>query len=278
MISFGGGSPIDTAKAALHTLLTADGASPRDEGPTHIAIPTTLSAGEFTAVLGITDEETRVKRAISNARLVPRVVFTDPAVTLETPAWLWAASGVRALDHAVETIDAARQHPLSEAAASRGLAMLLEHLPASLTTTGAEQLEHRLQCQLGAWLSVFGLPNAGLANTKSCGDPPFAMSAPVVTSVLVNGTVPAASLTWGPSVDENAGEKDVERYVVWRRLSTTTDWGDPIVSIPAGSPTYVWTDASVVPGPPSNTYYYAVAAQDCSPALSPQALSGSVSF
>src|SRR5262245_6841543 len=123
VISFGGGSPIDTAKAAVHTLLSADGVSSTDEGPTHIAIPTTLSAGECTAVLGITDEATRVKRAVSDPRLVPRVVFTDPTVTLATPAWLWAASGVRALDHAVETIYAAGQHPLGEAAASAGPAM-----------------------------------------------------------------------------------------------------------------------------------------------------------
>ena len=172
LISFGGGSPIDTAKAAVHTLLAASGTSSADDGlrgPIHIAVPTTLSAGEFTAVLGITDEETRVKRAVSDPRLVPRVVFTDPTVTLETPAWLWAASGVRALDHAVETIYSARQHPLSDAAASRGLTLLLEHLPASLSTTGAEQLEHRLQCQLGAWLSVFGMPNAGLGLSHALG-------------------------------------------------------------------------------------------------------------
>ena len=170
VISFGGGSPIDTAKAAIHALLTADGkTSLTGDGPTHIAIPTTLSAGEFTAVLGITDEATRVKRAVSDPRLVPRVVFTDPTVTLETPDWLWAASGVRALDHAVETLYAARQHPLGEAAAARGLAMLLEHVPASLSTTGVAQLEHRLQCQLGAWLSVFGMPNAGLGLSHALG-------------------------------------------------------------------------------------------------------------
>ena len=170
VISFGGGSPIDTVKAAIHSLLIARGASPSsDDGPTHIAIPTTLSAGEFTAVLGITDERTRVKRAVSDPRLVPRVVYADPSVTVETPDWLWAASGVRALDHAVETIYAARQHPLGEAAASRGLAMLLEHLPASLSTTGSERLRHRLQCQFGAWLSVFGLPNAGLGLSHALG-------------------------------------------------------------------------------------------------------------
>ena len=170
VISFGGGSPIDTVKAAIHTLLIGDGGGhSTDQGPVHIAIPTTLSAGEFTAVAGITDERTRVKRAVSDPRLVPRTVYTDPTVTLETPPWLWAASGVRALDHAVETIYASRRHPLSEAAAARGLSMLVNHLPASLATTGAEQLEHRLQCQLGAWLSVFGVTNAGLGLSHALG-------------------------------------------------------------------------------------------------------------
>jgi alcohol dehydrogenase class IV len=170
VISFGGGSPIDTVKTAIHTLLTAGGGGDStDEGPVHIAIPTTLSAGEFTAVAGITDERTRVKRAVSDPRLVPRTVYTDPTVTLETPPWLWAASGVRALDHAVETIYASRHHPLSDAAAVRGLSMLVKHLPASLSTTGAEQLEHRLQCQLGAWLCVFGVTNAGLGLSHALG-------------------------------------------------------------------------------------------------------------
>ena len=170
VISFGGGSPIDTVKAAIHTLLIGDGGGhSTDQGPVHIAIPTTLSGGEFTAVAGITDERTRVKRAVSDPRLVPRTVYTDPTVTLETPPWLWAASGVRALDHAVETIYASRRHPLSEAAAARGLSMLVKHLPASLSTTGAEQLEHRLQCQLGAWLSVFGVTNAGLGLSHALG-------------------------------------------------------------------------------------------------------------
>jgi alcohol dehydrogenase len=168
VISFGGGSPIDTVKAAIHTVLGGRSSS-ADEGPTHIAIPTTLSAGEFTAVVGITDETTRVKRAVSDARLVPRTVFIDPTVTLETPAWLWAASGVRALDHAVETIYSPRHHALGDATASRGLSLLLRHLPAGLSTTGPVQLEHRLQCQIGAWLAVFGLTNSGLGLSHALG-------------------------------------------------------------------------------------------------------------
>jgi alcohol dehydrogenase len=170
VISFGGGSPIDTVKAAIHSLMTTGGPWPSDDdGPTHIAIPTTLSAGEFTAVVGITDEDTRVKRAVFDERLVPRTVILDPTVTLDTPAWLWAASGVRALDHAVETMYSPRHHPMGDALASRGLSLMLQHLPASLSAADADRLEHRLQCQIAAWLSVFGLPNAGLGLSHALG-------------------------------------------------------------------------------------------------------------
>jgi alcohol dehydrogenase len=93
----------------------------------------------------------------------------DPVMTLETPRWLWAASGVRALDHAVETIYSPRHHPLGDALASRGLSLLLRHLPDSLSTAGAAQLEHRLQCHIGAWLAIFGLPNAGLGLSHALG-------------------------------------------------------------------------------------------------------------
>ena len=72
VISFGGGSPIDTAKAAVYALLAGDRIAAGGKPPAHIAIPTTLSAGEFTAVAGITDEKTRVKRPVTDSRITAR--------------------------------------------------------------------------------------------------------------------------------------------------------------------------------------------------------------
>src|ERR1043166_4144063 len=163
LVSFGGGSPIDTAKMAVHAAL-------HDAPfPLHVAIPTTLSAGEFTSVAGITDDVTRVKRAVLDSRLAPRVVFTDPAVTVETPAWLWTATGIRALDHAIESSYSSRHHPLSDALASRAISLLLEHLAPSVRGTDPERLEHRAHCQLAAWLSVFGITNAGFGLSHAFG-------------------------------------------------------------------------------------------------------------
>jgi alcohol dehydrogenase class IV len=169
VISFGGGSPIDTAKAAVYAVISKGQTPFTGKPPAHIAIPTTLSAGEFTAVAGITDEKTRIKRPVSDSRITPRTVIADPTLTLETPTWLWAASGIRALDHAIESIYSVRHYPVSDAAASSGLTMLLQHLKPSLDITDPRVLEHRQECQLAAWMCVFGVTNAGFGLSHALG-------------------------------------------------------------------------------------------------------------
>jgi alcohol dehydrogenase len=179
-VSFGGGTPIDTAKGAANVLLggamarghdlyaTPAPANPAADFP-EIAIPTTLSAGEFTPFAGMTDEETRVKGGVGEPRLQPRVVILDPEVTVETPAWLWAGSGMRALDHAVEGAYSNRHTPISDALAARAIKLLNEHLKASLQTIGEEELYHRGQCQLAAWMSIFGALNTRFGISHALG-------------------------------------------------------------------------------------------------------------
>ena len=135
MISFGGGSPIDTVKVAAKRILDGSGSKGADAhtidiegamgaGATgsdliHIALPTTLSAGEYTPVGGVTDEAHHIKGGVADPRLQPRTIFLDPELTMETPAWLWAATGMRAVDHAVEASYSARHQPLTDALAAR---------------------------------------------------------------------------------------------------------------------------------------------------------------
>jgi alcohol dehydrogenase len=164
LVSFGGGSPIDAAKAAVYSRLTA-GTSAAAALP-HIAIPTTLSAGEFTAVAGITDDQSRVKHAVTDPRLAPRVVLLDPELSVATPGWLWAASGMRAIDHAVETLYSTFQHPVSSSQAASALRLLATHLVPSLDVT---RLDDRLHCQTGAWMSVQGIAYAGLGLSHALG-------------------------------------------------------------------------------------------------------------
>jgi alcohol dehydrogenase len=161
LISFGGGSPIDSAKVAIFKEV--------DRDLIHIAVPTTLSAGEYTPVAGVTDEATKVKSGVSDPRILPRSVINDPALTLATPDWLWASTAMRALDHAVEAAYSIRHHPLSDTLATKAISLLVANLKASMETTGAKQLEHRADCQMAAWFSIYGAMNTRFGLSHALG-------------------------------------------------------------------------------------------------------------
>jgi maleylacetate reductase len=117
-----------------------------------ITVPTTLSAGEFSAIAGVTDEHRRVKELFRHPLIIPRAVVLDPAITLHTPEWLWLSTGIRAVDHCVEGICSGEANPYADAQALHGLALLTRGLPRAKADPG--NLEARLDCQLGAWLSM----------------------------------------------------------------------------------------------------------------------------
>jgi alcohol dehydrogenase len=125
----------------------------------HIAVPTTLSAAEYTYGGGVTDETTRVKAGVYDPRVLPRTVINDPALTMDTPDWLWVSTGMRALDHAIECAYAIRHQPISDALAAKSIALLVQHLPASIRTQGEERLAHRGHLQFAAWYSIYGAMN-----------------------------------------------------------------------------------------------------------------------
>ena len=157
LISFGGGSPIDAAKIAALQLL---GDRPQDALP-QIAISTTLSAGEFTQFAGATDEKTRVKSIrAADPRVVPKIVVLDPEVTIATPTQLWASTGIKALDHAIEALWSVNPQPVTDALAMEAIRKLHRFLP--LSVQEPQNIEARGECQVAAWMSIFGLANVGV--------------------------------------------------------------------------------------------------------------------
>src|SRR5690606_22952187 len=119
---------------------------------------------------------------------------------------------------------------------------------------------------------VIWLPNAGQAQVRVCGDEPMFGSL-VTANVMDEEGVPVIEVTWFPAVDETGGEEDIVRYVVWKRLAGESSWGDPYLSVPAGSEasSYSHIDRDVQSG---QAYEYAVAAQGCTPTLSPLVIAG----
>jgi maleylacetate reductase len=133
-----------------------------------VAVPTTLSAAEFTPFAGVTDAARHAKEGYAHPLLAPRAVVLDPAMTLTTPPWLWASTGMKAVDHAVEQLCGAIRTPYADALAEAGLKELSRALPASQGRP--DDLDTRLDCQIGMWLAMAGASSGrGLGASHAIG-------------------------------------------------------------------------------------------------------------
>lgn len=186
LVTLGGGSVTDAAKMVGLCLgndvtepgqldefaarIAADGRTERPDcrppSLRSIDIPTTLSAGEFNPFAGCTDTVRQVKQSYGHPLMIPRAVILDPALTLHTPEWLFLSTGLRAVDHAVESICSSHAQPLSDGTSLQALRLLGRGLPA--VKADPADLEARLDCQLGAWMSTFG-SQAGVSMGASHG-------------------------------------------------------------------------------------------------------------
>lgn len=162
LISVGGGSPIDATKAVAMAL------SPNQKNfLPHIAIPTTLSAAEFSHLVGVTDEEAKRKSGFAHVQLAPRSVILDATLTLPTPMQLWLSTGIRSLDHAVESLYAPGMHPINDVLALEAIRKLFEYLPE--VKAQPDNLNARTELQLASWMSFFGEVNTLMGLSHNLG-------------------------------------------------------------------------------------------------------------
>ncbi len=119
------------------------------------------------------------------------------------------------------------------------------------------------------------LLNAGLLYASQCGQPPIAVNTPVATWYGTS-TTDSVTVTWSASPDQNGGEQNVMFYMVYERPVGSPNWGNPVESVAAGSPTYEFND----PSAPNihGTIEYNVLAQNCTPSNSTAAISNSVTL
>jgi maleylacetate reductase len=163
IVTVGGGSITDGAKA-VQLCLANDITTPagldacrgdatfRPPTVRQISVPTTLSAGEFSGLAGVTNEATKVKELFRHPMIIPAAVVLDPALTVHTPEWLFLSTGIRAVDHCVEGICSNEANPYGDAQALRGLSLLTKGLARVKADPGDRAA--RLDCQIGAWLSM----------------------------------------------------------------------------------------------------------------------------
>ena len=174
LLSVGGGSVMDMCKAIqlclsenaysreallkLQFVLSDDGTemlttSRAAPAIRQIAIPTTLATSEWTPVSTPIDELTHLKARFVVPEGSPRAVIYDPAILAQTPLPLLLSTGIRGLDHAINTACSSSPHPFASLLAEQAIALYMQNL--SLLKDPANRQAHA-NCQLATWYTGMG--------------------------------------------------------------------------------------------------------------------------
>jgi len=169
VIGFGGGSPIDTAKAVA--VLAVRGGTMRALKAPHqedapglpiIAIPTTAGTGsEVTRFTIITDEATQEKMLCAGLAYMPTITIVDYELTLTKPRRLTADTGIDALTHAMEAYVSRRASPFTDGMALAAIRAIWPNLKLACAEPGNRAAREGLM--LGAMQAGIAFSNASVA-------------------------------------------------------------------------------------------------------------------
>jgi alcohol dehydrogenase len=168
VIGMGGGSAMDTAKAAA-ALITNDGNAEDYVGLNKVTrpavktimVPTTAGTGSevtFTAVF--TNRHTKAKGGINSPYLYPDLALLDPDLTLSLPPDVTAATGMDALTHAIESVTSRSSTVFTEALALRAVGLVAESLRRAVYH--GNDVQAREKMLLGSILGGMALADAGV--------------------------------------------------------------------------------------------------------------------
>jgi alcohol dehydrogenase len=225
--------------------------------PPHVALPTTLSAAEFSPTFGVTDDVTLAKTSRRVPASAARVIVLDPDLTVYTPEWLWLSSGIRALDHAIETVYAPDHQIVADVPALEAIRLLFRHLEAARDPSA---IDDRASCQIAAWLSFFAVANITLGPSHMLGrqigpryGAPHGYTSAVLLPAAMTSLLPstrreqeriARAIRHGLDADEPAGAAHaaeavyglVDRLGLPHRLRDLKVPRDDLPSLAGGSP------------------------------------------
>lgn len=168
LISIGGGSPQDTAKA-IGIIATNGGHITQYEGAHKsankslpiVAINTTSgTSSEVTVNYVITDEDRKVKMVMVDKNSLATISVNDPELMVDKPADLTAATGMDALTHAIEALVTPGAYPVTDATALAAVEIIFNYLPR--TVKNGHDIEAREQMVYAIFLGGLAFNNAGL--------------------------------------------------------------------------------------------------------------------
>ena len=161
IVSIGGGSPIDAAKAmwvfyeypntTFEEIIQPFSFPELRQKARFLAIPSTSgTATEVTAFSVITDYQKGVKYPLADFNITPDVAIVDPELAETMPQTLTAHTGMDALTHAIEAYVSTMNSPFTDPLAMRAISMVFEYLPDSYNgDKNAREQMHYAQCMAG---------------------------------------------------------------------------------------------------------------------------------
>jgi len=150
IIGIGGGAALDVARAIVLRInhredlfkyddLVGGDVYVTNDVPHFITIPTTAGTGsEVGRSAIISDDETHQKKILFSPKLLAKIVFADPLLTMDLPPFITAATGMDALTHNMEAYLAKMPHPICEGIALEGIALINESLEKAVNKPDVE--------------------------------------------------------------------------------------------------------------------------------------------
>ena len=178
ILTIGGGTPIDTVKVVqLCITLDIDSAEELKKisgnmqnitsNIRQIAVPTTLSGGEYSVVGGAMDTKKKLKQGYFGSDICPKVVILDPYISVHTPEWLWLSTAIRSVDHAVEGFCSISKNPMISHNAIEALRIFSSSL--RKTKKDLNNIEARSQSQKAVWIVAKNMGNVMMGASHGIG-------------------------------------------------------------------------------------------------------------
>lgn len=230
IIGIGGGAGLDVARAILLRInhredlfkyddLIGGDVYVTNDVPPFITIPTTAGTGsEVGRSAIIADDETHQKKILFSPKLLAKIVFADPLLTMELPAFITAATGMDALTHNMEAFLAKNYHPICDGIALEGMRLINESLE---TATKNPDVASRSKMLLGSMMGAIAFQK-GLGVVHSLAHP---MSSLLDTH---HGLANAVNIPYGMKFNIAGSEDKFKRMAQTLNLKDLS--GDAVVN------------------------------------------------
>lgn len=230
VVGIGGGAALDVARAVVLRInhredlfkyddLIGGDVYVTNDVPHFVTVPTTAGTGsEVGRSAIIADDVTHQKKILFSPKLLAKIVFADPMLTMELPAFITAATGMDALTHNMEAFLAKNYHPICDGIALEGMRLISLSLEKA---TKNPDVESRSQMLLGSMMGAIAFQK-GLGVVHSLAHP---MSSLLDTH---HGLANAVNIPYGMKFNI-AGFEDKFRRMA-RTLELEDESGDGVVN------------------------------------------------